>query len=119
MQPESVCYSVIAEYETDVEVRGNALASGDDAEDKDAEREIIERLERGDVWAWASVKVVASWGDFKAESDWLGACSYEDEESFREPGGYFDDMKREALERLQDTLAGELAKATEDRIEYA
>lgn len=118
MQPESVRYSVIAEYETDVEVRGNAQVSGDDESDRATEREIIERLERGDVWAWACVKVVASWGGFTGESSWLGGCTYEDEESFREDA-YFTDLKQEALEALQATLAGELAKTTEDRIEYA
>jgi hypothetical protein len=117
MQPESICYSVIAEYET-MPVRGNALASGDDAFDLLVEDEIIERLERHDVWAWACVKVVASWDGFTGESGWLGACTYENEESFR-GDAYFTDLKAEALEALQNTLADELAKATEDRIEYA
>ena len=52
------------EYRIEVEqddqpVRGNALDSGDPDYDKKVEGEIIERLDRGDVWAWASIRVVA------------------------------------------------------------
>lgn len=41
-------------------VRGNALVSGDAALDKAVEDEILERLRRGDVWAWAEVEVRAT-----------------------------------------------------------
>jgi hypothetical protein len=70
-------------------VRGNALASGDDDEDRAAEDEILERLEHGDIWAWAAVQVRATWQGITA-SDYLGCCSYRDEEDFREDGYYFD-----------------------------
>lgn len=92
--------------EDDIPVRGNALASGDDAEDKRCEDAILERLERGDVWAWACVEVRASW-DLYDGSDYLGACSYDSEEDFRQQGDYFDDMVDEALE----VLAGRIESA--------
>ena len=80
----------------DLEVRGNALASGDDDEDRAAEDEINERLDRGDVWAWASVAVEAHFMGCKG-SDHLGGCSYRDTTDFIQPGGwYWDDMKAEA-----------------------
>jgi hypothetical protein len=90
-----------------VPVRGNCLASGDDATDKAAEDAILARLEDGDTWAWASVEVKVSFRDLSA-SDHLGCCSYRDEGDFRE-SGYFDDMVDEALARLNDKLADLLA----------
>jgi hypothetical protein len=80
-------------------VRGNALASGDDPADRECEDSILERLENGDVWAWAYVEVRASYAGVDG-ADYLGCCSYEDEADFRRPGGYFDDMREEALEQL-------------------
>ena len=82
-----------------VPIEGNASASGDDAFDQEVEGSILCRVEQGDVWAWAAVTVTVSWGPFSA-SDHLGCCSYADEEDFRQPGGYFDDMVDEALEEL-------------------
>jgi len=35
-----------------------------------------------------------------SESDTLGGCSYANEEDFRAPGGYFDDMVSECLDRI-------------------
>ena len=84
-------------------VRGNALASGDDAADREYEDEILARLDAGDVWAWAAVTVIAEVDGFEGR-DRLGCCSYASEAHFRSPGGYFDDMKiaaRDALIRVQ------------------
>jgi hypothetical protein len=67
-------------------VRGNALASGDDAADREYEDEILARLRDDDVWAWACVEVRES--------------------------GYFGDLCREAAEAL-DALA-ECEDARED-----
>jgi hypothetical protein len=80
--------------------RGNALASGDDEEDRKCEDEILRRIDEGDVWAWCVVKVEAHY-HVLVGVDYLGGCSYKDEADFREPGGYFDDMKGEALADLQ------------------
>ncbi len=91
-----VCLKAEPEF---VQVEGNALVSGDDALDREAEQGVLRRLEQGDIWAWAAVTVSVSWGPFSA-SDHLGCCSYANEEDFRRPGGYFDDMADEALEEL-------------------
>jgi len=82
-----------------IPVEGNASASGDDAFDHEVEEDLLRRLEQGDIWAWAAVTVTVSWGPFSA-SDHLGCCSYADEEDFRQPNGYFDDMIDEALDEL-------------------
>lgn len=83
----------------DIPVRGNALASGDDAEDRAAENEILTQLDHGNLWAWCSVTVTARYGGFEG-ADHLGGCSYRGTEEFILPGGYYDDMKAEALTRL-------------------
>lgn len=86
-------------------VRGNALASDDDAEDRAEEDRILAELDGGNSWAWCGVRVRAWAGDVYGE-DYLGACSYESEEDFR-AGGYYEDMKLVAL----DDLRGKLMKA--------
>jgi hypothetical protein len=81
----------------DVEVRGNAMYSGNDDLDRKVEDTIIARLDEGDVWAWCIVKVIATYegvGGVEG-ADYLGACNYADEEDFK-TCGYYDDMKEEA-----------------------
>lgn len=109
--PPAMALLALCEVELDVEpeetsVRGNALASGDDAEDRAQEEEILRRLNNDDVWAWASVRVRVTLGDpttgraLRGESSWLGCCSYADRGDFESPGGYYDDMLAEALADL-------------------
>ena len=86
--------------EEDQQVRGNAQASGDDEQDKYAEDMIIEQLENGNRWAWCTVKVTARFEDLEGH-DYLGCCSYSDEEEFKR-GGYWEDMKARALNELQE-----------------
>jgi hypothetical protein len=100
---KDVTFSVSVEQD-DIPVRGNAVASGDDRFDKECEDEILNRLRRNDVWAWARVTVTATWNRYTGHAG-LGACSYKDEAEFREPGGYYDDMKQEALDALNAELA--------------
>jgi len=97
-----VTFTVHAE-EDYIPVRGNAMASDDPEFDKKVEDEIIARLEAGDVWAWASVTVRAKWNGFVGE-DHLGGCCYWDEEDFKKSGGYYEDMKAEALTALNREL---------------
>lgn len=82
----------------DTPVRGNVVASGDDDFDRQVEDNIIERLEGDDIWAWCTVRVVARLGDLEGEA-YLGCCSYAGEDDFR-AGGYFEDLRIEALDRL-------------------
>lgn len=94
----------------DCPVRGNAMASGDDDDDRACEDVILARLDKGDLWAWASVTVRAELDEFTGENH-LGGCSYLHEEDFRQQGGYFEQMQEEArtdlacaLERAWETL---------------
>ncbi len=99
---EEVEFELTVEEE-DMPVRGNAMASGDDAADKEVEDEIIERLERGDIYAWFQAKMTAKWEGFTGV-DYLGGCSYTSEKDFMEPGGYYDDMKNQALYDLNKKI---------------
>lgn len=88
--------------EEDVPVRGNALASGDDALDKECEDKIIERLNQGDLSAWFCAKVTAECFGFK-ESTYLGACSYDSFEQFQSDE-YYKQMIDDVLSELANTL---------------
>ena len=83
----------------DMPIRGNALASGDDDIDRRAENDIIEQLDAGNAWAWASVRVCVTHPAVVGieGNEYLGCCSYASEDDFKADGGYYDDMVHEAL----------------------
>ena len=93
--PKGVTFRIEAEQD-DIEVRGNAMASGDDEADKKYEDEIIDRLDRGDVWAWAAVTVIAEYEGFKGW-DHLGGNTYNDERDFVRNSGYYQDVNYPSL----------------------
>jgi len=93
-----VCLSVEQDH---LPVEGNASAI-DDETDRKNEEEIYERLNNGDVWAWACVGVKVRWKGFAGE-DYLGGCCYLDEADFRKDA-YFTDMVESALHDLARTL---------------
>ena len=100
---DQVVYAIEADFD-DIPIRGNAIVSGDENFDREVEDELIERVNNGDVWAWASVKVIASIPGIELEgADYLGGCSYRDEEDFQQ-GGYYEDMKERALEDLEKQI---------------
>lgn len=88
--------------EDDMPIVGNALASGDNADDAAYEQELLARRAGGDIWAWAMVRVIATWRGFRGVDD-LGGCTYESTQAFREDA-YYEDMKARALENLQQGL---------------
>ena len=109
--PKGVTIEVHTEQD-DLEVRGNALACGDAAEDRAEEDRIIRELDRGNVWAWSRITVTARFGDF-AGSDCLGGCSYPDETAFR--ADLYADMVAVACEDLQKNLETAVQKGTAAR----
>ena len=98
---DGIIYAVGIEPEI-IEVRGNTLASGDDAEDKGCEDEILERLKHGDIWAWACVSVTATFEGFTGSNE-LGCCSYKDTQDFI-GCGEFDTMQSEARRDMFDAM---------------
>lgn len=108
IDPKYVAYDLIASQEIDVPVRGNACASGDNEFDRQIEQEILDRLAQGDMWAWCCVEVTATTiykGEITSESDYLGCCSYEDQEDFINNSGLYEGMKAMALEALEEKIA--------------
>ncbi len=95
--------TIIAEQD-DTPVRGNAMASDDEAFDRECEDDIIRQLDDGNVWAWASVTVRATWSGYEG-FDYLGGCSYKDEEDFIKDGAYYDSMVDAAVDDLNNKLA--------------
>lgn len=94
-------------------IKGNAMASGDDAADLALEKELEARLKNGDTWAWCTVFVVASieieGETFKGRSC-LGCCSYANEADFK-ADGYYEQMQGEAVESLVEELDALLVRA--------
>lgn len=97
----------------DLQIEGNAMASGDAEADKEVEDWIKSELRRGNEWAWCTVKVTARWEEYEG-TDYLGACSYRSEQEFKKDG-YYEDMKDRALEDLNEKVSK--AHATLRRLE--
>ena len=83
----------------DTPVRGNALASGDDALDKKEEDRILADLEWNE-WAWCVAKVTAEFHGLTA-TEYIGGCSYESSLDFIYNSGYYDDMVETCLEDIK------------------
>lgn len=85
----------------DIHPEGNAIASGDEDYDREVVAQILEDLE-WNPWAWCVVKVSGSVDGISSE-DYLGGCSYEDQESF-ESNGYCEDMKSAVIDEITAEL---------------
>lgn len=101
--------------------------SGEPLASSDAKylKTIRDRLDSGDVWAWAYVRVVcvieAPDGTTYEGEDGMGGCSYASEADFRGPGQAWHDMKAQAYRDARSTLAkaGEDAKEARRRARAA
>lgn len=106
LDPELVDFTMTACIDEDLEIDGNASASGDDEEDERVCEEIRARLDRGDVWAWCWVKITATYTDPKygelAVDDAIGGCNFRDEADFM--AAYGDDMKAGLLAQLEELI---------------
>jgi hypothetical protein len=102
---DEVTFSLSIEEEEDP-VKGH-FESDEPEKDKELEKEILSRLDRGDLWAWCCVKITASWNGLHGVT-YLGCCSYESEEDFIKCNDYCQSMKDEALEELNKSLSSML-----------
>jgi hypothetical protein len=85
-------------------IRGNAIDSGDEEYDREVEDQLIDEVNSGNVWAWFSAEIKASYNGVSC-SDYLGCCSYEDEQDFRASDCY-QDMVAQATDELREKLKG-------------
>ena len=84
--------------EEDISVHGNCSAV-DDETDRAVENWIARELDNGNPWAWCFVTVEYQLAGFVGRTT-IGCCSFPNEQAFKEPGSYYDDMKREAASDL-------------------
>lgn len=84
-------------------IKGNAIASGDSAFDANVEKELQEKVNRGDVWAWCTVSVTGTYKGITA-TEYLGCCSYENEAEFKKDA-YYSDMCSQVVELINERLA--------------
>jgi hypothetical protein len=101
MKPSTVEYRIEIERES-IPIRGNCIASGDSAYDRQVEDEIIARRKAGSIWAWASVTVIASYQGYEGYNH-LGCCSYANQNDFKKCD-YYQQMQGEALADLLQKL---------------
>lgn len=99
---EEVTFSLQVKGENEP-VRGNAMTSGNKAADKQVEDDILTRIDAGDVWAWALVKVIAEWRGVETFC-YCGCCSYEDEKDFMESSNIYEEMKQESYVDLLNKI---------------
>lgn len=97
--PEDVEYSLENQPETDISFRQEFR------DDPQTVEWIANQLADGNDWAWCMVDVAANWTNPLTDQEYeghayLGGCSYESEESFKHPDGYYPQMKREAYDDL-------------------
>jgi len=101
LRAEEVIFRVSAEEE-DIPIEGNAIASGDDEQDRRDSDEIRRRLAAGDVTAWCVVHVQAEWSGVRASAN-LGGVSLAPDDlvaTFASENGLYD----EALQALNARL---------------
>lgn len=93
----------------DTDFRGNCMASGNDAVDRECEDWIRSELDAGNEWAWCVAKVTAEYeapnGQTFRGVAHLGGCSYKNEADFKHPEGYYLQMQEEALDDLNRSIA--------------
>jgi hypothetical protein len=112
---DEVEFTVSLEIE-DLQVRGNYICSDDPAYDKEAEDEIIDRLNRDDTSAWCCLTIKAEWEDFKGFA-YLGGCSFSEGKSGSELAKEAEEMAEEhgmyeeALEDLNTNIALSIGRA--------
>ncbi|KKN21621.1 hypothetical protein LCGC14_0923630 [marine sediment metagenome] len=87
-------------HEEHMQIEGNAVDSGDADFDTVLNNAIAERLNNGELWIWCTVEVKVTIDGFTA-NDYLGCCSYDNEQEFK-AGGYYDDMVETCKEDIQN-----------------
>lgn len=85
------------EPETDVDWRKEMEGSPESL------RWIESELSMGNTWAWCSVTVIVAFQTFE-EREYIGGCSYQNEQEFKAPGGYYDDLVEECIDKIADAF---------------
>ncbi len=102
---QDVLVSVSA-FPDETEIKGNALASGNDVLDRKAEDRIFRELDDGNIWAWCIINVELNYCGYN-HVDHLGCCSYKDQQDFENSSGYYDDMVAVGVDAIVDQIIEE------------
>lgn len=94
--------TITLEAETEHDNPKDHFDSGDKDDDAKMVKEIWKDYESGNNWAWCCAKVTVTCGALKSEQ-YLGCCSFKNEEDFKE-SGYYEQMISEALDELNAQL---------------
>ena len=100
LTPTDVTFSI------EVIQEGQDLPSDEEWVTPELRRSIRRRLDSGDDWAWGIVGVFARFGNLVGKS-YLHGCSYQGEEDFIQHSGYYEGMKAEALNDLNQMALAE------------
>ena len=71
--------------------------------DTETDKAICQRIREDaewNEWAWCCVEIKGQWNGLEAVA-YLGACSYENKQSFIENSGYYEDLRQQVIEQLQ------------------
>lgn len=112
--PELMALGALAELavertDEDITIEGNAG-------DADQVKYVRDQLDRGNEWAWCSVRVCATIGKLVGYSSWLGGCSYASEHDFTRAGCYYDDLRSEALGSLLHVIKTAVPRSLIDKL---
>jgi|688.fasta_scaffold61797_9 hypothetical protein len=106
--------------QSDIPIKGNAIASGDDEYDRNVEDQIISDLECN-VWAWCDITVSLELevdGNTLQGGDSIGACNYRNEKEFME--SLYPEMVQNAINEAIDGLKRSIVvvEATKPDVSY-
>lgn len=85
-----------------------------DMYDQEVAQDIADMADNYGIWGWCTIEVKATWNGMISESDYLGGCSYKDEEDFLKNSGYYEEMKSTAISDLKKEL-----KSLKRSLDYA
>ena len=95
----------------DTDPRGNVMASGDDAVDREAEDDVIRQVNAGNVAAWCGLVVRAEWRGFQGVASIWG-CSYASEEECL-ASDYASDLRSDAFDALCCAVSRSIANVAD------
>lgn len=92
-------------YDVEIIIHPEEISPRDSFEFEEDVKHVLNGIESGNEWAWCLVEVKVSFGGAES-SDFLGGCSYGNEEDFKR-GGYYYDMLINAIEEVEGLVVSD------------
>ena len=74
-----------------------------DFETKEQEKEYLEKIDNGEL-GWFCAKAAVKKAGIELAASYLGCCDYPSLKDFKENGGYYEDMRDEAVEEAEKII---------------